>query len=196
MKNKDNDLVRFLGLLAVLCCLVAVYHGQLITMTNRLDEKNNRLEYVQAGLKNAKSDLELQSSQMDKLSHELIETTKKLDKVNKTIADLKSTEYDLVYLGNFKITYYCDERRPHICGGNGVTASGKPTEVGWTAAADWGVLPKGSVVYIGGVGFREIQDVGGAVNGSHIDVLVQEHKEALKLGVDTEGVWLLVKKGS
>lgn len=109
---------------------------------------------------------------------------------------LKSDEYKLVNLGEFKITYYCDQRYDHICGGNGITKSGKPTEVGVTAAADWSVLPKGSIVYIEGIGFREIQDVGGAVKSNHIDVLVRDHSEALKLGVDTECVWILVKKTS
>lgn len=109
---------------------------------------------------------------------------------------LKSDEYELVNLGEFKITYYCDQRYDHICGVNGITKSGKPTEVGVTAAADWSVLPKGSIVYIEGIGFREIQDVGGAVKSNHIDVLVRDHSEALKLGVDTESVWILVKKTS
>lgn len=109
---------------------------------------------------------------------------------------LKSDEYELVNLGEFKITYYCDQRYDHICGGNGITKSGKPTEVGVTAAADWSVLPKGSIVYIEGIGFREIQDVGGSVKSNHIDVLVRDHSEALNLGVDTENVWILVKKTS
>lgn len=119
----------------------------------------------------------------------------KLDKANQTIADLTGDEYELVYLGDFKITYYCDESREHICGhGNNMTASGKPTEVGWSAAADWGVLPNGSIVYINGIGWREICDVGGSVNGKHIDVLVSDHSTALQLGVGTENVWILVKK--
>ena len=109
---------------------------------------------------------------------------------------LKSEEYELVYLGDFKITYYCDQRYDHICGGSGKTKSGKPTEVGVTAAADWSILPKGSIVYIEEIGFREIQDVGGGVKNNHIDVLVHDHSQALKLGVDTEGVWILVKKTS
>ena len=112
------------------------------------------------------------------------------------LSTLKSEEYELVYLGDFKITYYCDQRYDHICGGNGKTKSGKPTEVGVTAAADWNVLPKGSIVYIEEIGFREIQDVGGAVKSNHIDVLVCDHSEALRLGVDIEGVWILVKKTS
>lgn len=142
----------------------------------------------------AVENLKLESRKSSELGVELNKTTKELANANVTISDLKAIEYELVYIGDFKITYYCDERRTHICGGNGITASGKPTEVGWTVAADWSVLPNGSLIYIDGVGFREVQDVGGGVKERHIDVLVQEHDEALDFGVEYEEVWLLVKK--
>ena len=134
-----------------------------------------------------KEEKEALQNEYDNIQEELLSATK-------TITDLKNEEYELVYIGDFKITYYCDSRYKHICGGSGVTASGKATEVGITAAADWSVLPKGSIIYIEEIGFREIQDVGGGVNGNHIDVLVKEHQEALSLGIDHEGVWVLVKK--
>ena len=120
-----------------------------------------------------------------------------LNKAKDTVNTLKSEEYELVYIGDFKITYYCDSSYEHICGyGKHITASGKKTEVGWTAASDWGVLPNGTIVYISGIGFREIMDAGGAVNGNHIDVLVQEHQEALNLGTSYKDVWVLIKKNS
>ena len=122
------------------------------------------------------------------------ELTKELSAANEIIADLKDNEYKLVYMGEFKITHYCDQRYDHICGGNGMTASGKPTDIGWTAAADWDVLPKGSVIYISGIGFREVQDVGGAVNNKHVDVLVEHHSDAMNLGIKYKDVWVLVKK--
>lgn len=134
------------------------------------------------------------NDELAKLQTEFENINEELEVANTTINDLKDTEYELVYLGNYKITYYCDERYPHICGGNGVTASGKKTNVGVTAAADWSVLPKGSKVYISGIGWRTIQDVGGSVKGKHIDVLVGTHSEALQCGTDNEGVWLLVKR--
>lgn len=113
-----------------------------------------------------------------------------------TVSNLKSEEYEIIYMGEFKITYYCDARHEHICGGNGITASGEQTVVGITAAADWAILPQGSKVYIESVGFREIQDVGGGVNDNHIDVLVETHQDAIDLGTHNEGVWLLIKKDS
>lgn len=120
-----------------------------------------------------------------------------LDTANMTIKDLKSEEYELVYMGDFKFTYYCDERYEHICGyGIGLTASGKPTEVGWTVAADTSVLPMGSIIYVEGVGFREVMDRGGGVKGNHIDILMQTHNECFQQSIVRGGVWILVKKGS
>jgi 3D (Asp-Asp-Asp) domain-containing protein len=160
--------------------------GTLTTTQNELLSANESLSAYQSDLAMTRDAL---ISEQDKNSWLQAD----LDAANTTIADLKNTEYELVYIGDYKITYYCDGRYPHICGGNGVTASGKPTEVGVTAAADWSVLPKGSKVYIEEIGFREIQDVGGSVNGRHIDVLVYGHQEALDFGTDNKGVWLLVQ---
>ena len=160
-----------------------------VAITEKLNTTQNELLIVQ-------ENLQIEAERSIGLSEALENVNKNLEEANATIADLKNEKYELVYMGDFKITYYCDERYQHICGGNGVTASGKPTEVGFTAAADWGVLPKGSIIYIENIGFREIQDRGGAVNDKHIDVLVQKHQEALSLGTRYNGVWLLVKKNS
>lgn len=164
-------------------------------------ESDNELAYEQ--IVSYESELEENCKQLIECQEDLIEEqnhNKQLQDellvATSDLSTLKSEEYELVYLGDFKITYYCDQRYDHVCGGNGKTKSGKPTEVGVTAAADWSVLPKGSIVYIEEIGFREIQDVGGAVKSNHIDVLVHDHSEALSLGVDTEGVWILVKKTS
>lgn len=154
----------------------------------------DRLIDTQNKLIESQENLYIEEERCEKLNEKINSIITELEEANKTIQELKSDEYELVYVGDFKITYYCDGRYPHICGGNGVTASGKPTEVGVTAAADWSMLPNGSIIYIEGVGFREVQDVGGGVNGKHIDVLVQKHQEALDLGINYEGVWLLIKK--
>lgn len=156
--------------------------NQIVSYESELEENYKQLTECQ-------EDLIEEQNVNKQLQGELLITTSDL-------STLKNEEHELVYLGDFKITYYCDQRYNHICGGSGITKSGKPTEVGVTAAADWSVLPKGSIVYIEGIGFREIQDVGGAVKSNHIDVLVKDHSEALNLGVDAEGVWILVKKAS
>lgn len=155
---------------------------------------NRLLLKTQEELAVTAENLQLECEKSSQLAVQLEHATKSLDTANDTISALKNTEYKLVYMGDFKITYYCDEEFEHICGyGDHLTASGKSTEVGWTAAADWSVLPEGSVVYISGVGFREITDVGGAVKGERIDVLVEKHDEALGSGTSFEDVWLLIK---
>lgn len=195
MKNKIFSIIM------VMCCVTLMtstlfYVREYYNLKNVVKEKDDLLWEAQVELAFNADNLDLEIAKSAILASELDIATKELTDANEAIAELTNSEYEFVYMGDFKITYYCDERYSHICGGNGVTASGKNTEVGWTAAADWSVLPKGSVVYIYGVGFREIQDVGGAVNDNHIDVLVQEHQEALNFGTDYNDVWLLIKKDS
>lgn len=50
----------------------------------------------------------------------------------------------LTPLGEYLCTAYCCEQYPHICGGNGITASGTVPTPGVTAASDWGDIPAGS----------------------------------------------------
>ena len=99
-----------------------------------------------------------------------------------------------VALGEYFCTAYCAEGYPHICGGNGITASGTTPTPGITAAADWDELPDGSVIYIEGIGIRVIEDAGGAINGRSLDVLVETHDEAERwAGYGVHRVWLLQK---
>lgn len=132
---------------------------------------------------------------VDKHQEELEVVNNELNTANATIADLKSDEYELVYIGDYKLTHYCDERYKHICGwGIGLTASGANTEVGRTIAVDPNIIPYGTQVYIEGYGWRVAEDCGGAVKNNHIDILVNTHDEALSLGTKTGGVWMLVHK--
>lgn len=155
---------------------LSLVQEELLTETEKYIELNNTLQSTNAELENVRA---------------------MLDAANITIEDLKSEEYELVYVGDFRFTYYCDERYEHICGyGIGLTASGKPTEVGWTVAADTSVLPMGSIIYVEGVGFREVMDRGGGVKGNHIDILMQTHNECFQQTLTNGGVWVLIKKGS
>lgn len=77
-------------------------------------------------------------------------------------------------------TGYCSCSR--CCGkSDGITATGvKATNR--TVAADWSILPPGTVVHIEGVGIREVQDRGGGIRGNRLDVWLQDHREALVFG--------------
>ena len=122
------------------------------------------------------------------------QTLEQLNVVNQTVSDLKSDEYKLVYLGDFKLTHYCAELYPHICGeGHGITYTGTKATVGKTIAVDPKVIPYGTKVYIEGYGWRTAEDKGAWVNDNHIDILVDTHERALGLGTQTGGVWILVE---
>lgn len=93
---------------------------------------------------------------------------------------------ELVSLGEFKITYYCP---CEICCGiwsnpeNPTTASGARAEAGKTIAVDPTVIPYGTEVVINNHTYTA-QDSGSAIKDKKIDIYVEDHMEALQLGVD------------
>lgn len=128
------------------------------------------------------------------LQKEVNSLSDELKAANKTIKDLKDTEYKLVYMGDFKISYYCNENYDHICSdGTDETSTGSTPVVGRTIAVDPSLIPYGSQVYIEGYGWYVAEDCGGGVDGNHIDMLVETHEEALALGRDNQNVWILIK---
>ena len=92
-------------------------------------------------------------------------------------------------LGNFKITYYC---ACEICCDveTGITATGTPVVEGQTIAVDPNVIPYGTKVIIGGHVFTA-EDCGGAIKENRIDVYVNNHADALALGVTNADVYLV-----
>lgn len=94
-----------------------------------------------------------------------------------------------------EITYYCTEKREHICGtGDGITSTGVPVTAGWTCAVDPSVIPYGSDVmvdYGDRVEFYKAQDCGAAIKGNHIDLAVESHSEAIEAGVLTANVYFM-----
>lgn len=70
------------------------------------------------------------------------------------------------------------------------TASGAVAHEGVTIAADWDVLPVGTVVYIDGLGERVVQDRGGAVKGNAVDLYFADHEEALNFGRQTVRLYI------
>ena len=134
------------------------------------------------------------NKEIESINLKLEEANSALESANTTISDLKSNEYKLVYLGNFKLTTYCCEKYEHICGtGSGITATGTKVTAGRTIAVDPKVIPYGTKVYIEGYGWRVAEDCGGAVKNKHIDVAIDTHARALSIGTKNGGVWMLVK---
>ena len=99
-------------------------------------------------------------------------------------------------LTNVKVTFYCCEKRKHICGtGDGITATGTEVTPWVSVAVDPNVIPLGSTVMVdfgdGEIHYFVAEDVGGAVKGNHIDIAVEGHQEALELGVKSATVWYI-----
>ncbi|WP_257219488.1 3D domain-containing protein [Paenibacillus sp. LK1] len=148
------------------------------------------LSIGQAGLESANQAREAKNTTK-------IESVKKVDKsvevkkvVQKEVKQVKATasknsndENDWMY---FELTAYTNhENSTGKSKGDpdyGITASGAKTEEGVTIAADWRVLPKGTRVYIDGVGERTVLDKGGAIKGQKIDVYFESEEEALEFG--------------
>ena len=106
---------------------------------------------------------------------------------------------NFVSLGEYKLTSYCACEK--CCGywatirpldENGepivYTASGAIARQGVTVAADINVLPFGTVIMIGGEEFT-VQDVGGGVDGKHIDIYFDNHAAAVAFGVRYETIY-------
>lgn len=95
------------------------------------------------------------------------------------------------YAGKFTATFYCP---CEICVGKKKqvkTATGNIPHVNRTIAADSSIIPMHSIVYIKGLGFFVAEDTGGAIKGNRIDVYVNNHEQALKLGKKKVDVYIL-----
>lgn len=103
-----------------------------------------------------------------------------------------STEGKWKSLGTFKVTHYCCEKYPHICnaGPPYKTATGTTTHVGG-CAVDPRVIPLGSYVMVNGQVYHA-EDIGGAIDGNRIDLVVETHNEALSKGTYRAEVFLKV----
>lgn len=190
--------------IAIFTFLLLLYANRYLDAKEKLNATNNlllstqeKLAASQEQLSSVTENLQLECEKSGKLAAELDFVTKSLDEANETILALKSTEYELVYVGEFKLTHYCVEDFDHICGnGDGLTATGTEITVGQTIAVDPTIIPYGTQVYIEGYGWYIADDCGGGVKGKHIDIAVNTHSEALSLGVKSGDVWILVKKNS
>ena len=92
-------------------------------------------------------------------------------------SDYLSDEPVLEYLGEYRITYYCN--CPICCDRwSYTTASGATTVEGVTCAADKSI-PFGTKLLINDHIYT-VQDRGGAIKGNHIDIYISSHKRALQ----------------
>ena len=93
----------------------------------------------------------------------------------------------LTYVGNWTISFYCP---CEICCGvwaTGCTASGVLATEWHTVATDQ--FEFGTELYVEGLGYFVVEDRG--VEGAWLDVFVNDHQEALNLGMQTRDVYIV-----
>ena len=195
-----------INLIIIAICIICIigfgvvnyrYNQENGRITEALANNKSVLAHTQEELLSVQNNLQSEIQKYNELINELDNIKEELDIANMTIRDLKDEKYELIYLGDFKITHYCNELYQHICGsGDGKTATGTNVTPGRTIAVDPTVIPYGTEVYIEGYGWRVAEDCGSAVKTNHIDVAVDLHSEASANGVKYGGVWILVKKNS
>lgn len=118
--------------------------------------------------------------------------------VKETIVESMPISYNqklpFTNIGQFELSFYCPCEK---CVGKKKivrTASGTKPKANYTIAVDTRIIPLGSILYIEGFGYFIAQDTGSAVKGNRIDIFVDSHQQALKLGRKKANVYLL-KKG-
>ena len=62
------------------------------------------------------------------------------------------------------------------------TATGSTAGEGRTVAADFDFLPPGSLIEIEGIGLRVVEDTGGGLSNTHIDLYFESHEKAVEFG--------------
>ncbi len=129
----------------------------------------------------------------ENLAEEIIEPEPETEPESEANAEPEREEVEVTeegeYLGEFKITAYCP---CYECseGYGSQTAIGTYAQEGYTIAVDPNVIPLGSQIRFNGNVYTA-EDVGGAVQGSAIDLYMESHEETINWGVQYMDVWLI-----
>lgn len=94
------------------------------------------------------------------------------------------------YLGNFRITHYCPCAICNGSWGSGTAWAGEITP-GRTIGVNPDIIAPLSWVYIEGYGLRRAEDTGGGIGTYHIDIAVEDHETAMRLGTVYRDVYLV-----
>ena len=88
------------------------------------------------------------------------------------VAEVEVTAYDAHSSQSINVKKWQD----------GKTALNRPAVPGWTIAVDPRIIPFDSLVFIPGFGWRVAEDVGGAIKGYKIDILMETKGDAMRFG--------------
>ncbi len=103
--------------------------------------------------------------------------------------DMTEDSRKLINIGDYRLTAYCP---CELCTGktDGITKSGVRAVQGRTVAVDPTLLSLGSQLVINGHVFTA-EDTGGAIKGTHIDIYMDSHEQAMAFGTQRADVYLL-----
>lgn len=132
-------------------------------------------------------------------SHEIRTEKNETTETSESVVTELSTEPEWVY---FEASAYCScrkccgkwaDNRPTDKYGNEIVygAASIPLEEGVSIAADWDILPKGTVVEIEGYGVYTVEDTGADIKGYKIDIFFDSHVIAEAFGRKTVAIRIL-----
>ena len=188
--SKRNFLASALGLaLALIFALAVCLH----IMARELRNAKALLDVANEQIAESKREISAYERTVEALNDTIFHLHKLNDSQAEELA-LRKRLATISKMENVTVSHYCCELYEHICGtGNGITASGTRVTAGVSVAVDPDIIPLGSVIYVdygdGEIHSYIAEDVGGAVNGAHIDVAVETHDQAVKLGLRRATVW-------
>lgn len=92
-------------------------------------------------------------------------------------------------LGEYTISFYCDCPICTKTVKGSKTATGTKPKEGTTIACDGNILKMGDIVYIESVGVRICEDKGSSITKGRIDVYMDDHDIASKMGIRKVNVY-------
>lgn len=92
-------------------------------------------------------------------------------------------------LGEYTISFYCDCPICTKTAKGSKTATGIKPKEGRTIACDGNTLKMGDIMYIETIGVRVCEDRGGAIKNHRIDVYMDDHDIANKMGIRKVNVY-------
>lgn len=171
-----------MGALFVSGMLMLIVSGALTVANTYATDAQCQLNTLQGDIAMAREEIAVLNDRVSTLEADIQSAAFRDPRQAQTIPATYKTEVapKLVEPSTYKISFYCSCEK--CCGkSDGITASGSKVKAGRTVAAPK-TMPFGTRINIEGIGERVVEDRGGSIKGNRIDVYVESHAEALKLG--------------